>query len=342
MPESFWLATLAVLIGGLMQGSYLLPIRLAQRWAWENLWLVYSMVGLVFIPWIVAQLTIPHLVLVYYAVPTKILVATALFGFGWGVANVLFGSAVRIVGMALSFAVVVGMSSALGCLIPLLLSSPARLLQSSGLMILAGVVLTSLGIILMGLANRARERAAATRLESETQATTGMTVGLVLCVIAGFLSPMLNYSFAFGSPIREQAIHYGATVRQAANAIWAIALAGGFVANAGYSALLLSKSRTWSKFVCRRVASQYALSALMGVLFMGGLLLYGWGATGLGNLGAAIGWPIFQTSMIVLSATLGIVMGEWRNVAPRVFRTNIFGLGILLAAIVVLSIGNRM
>jgi hypothetical protein len=45
--------------------------------------------------------------------------------------------------------------------------------------------------------------------------------------------------------------------------------------------------------------------------------------------------------MIVLSSGIGIAMGEWRGVAPRIFRMNIAGLVVLLSAILVLSFGNR-
>jgi L-rhamnose-proton symport protein (RhaT) len=341
MAQSFWPATLAVLLGGLAQGSFLLPMRLARRWAWENIWMVYSVVGLLLIPGVAARATIPHLMLVYQSVPTRTLILAALFGFGWGVANVLFGRAATLVGMALSFAVVVGMSAALGCLIPLLFSTPQRFFQPSGLLVLVGVALTTLGIVLLGFAGRSRESTTLERDKSDSPSSNRMMTGLVLSVMAGLLAPMLNYSFAFGSRIRDEATHHGAAVGQAANAIWLLALAGGCVSNGVYAAVRLFRSGTWSNFWGDQTLSQYALSSLMGVLWTGGLLLYGWGATGLGDLGAAVGWPMFQATIIVFSSMLGIAMGEWRNVESRVYRTNILGVSFLVIAIIVLSIGNR-
>jgi L-rhamnose-H+ transport protein len=140
----------------------------------------------------------------------------------------------------------------------------------------------------------------------------------------------------------EEAVHQGAAPAQAANAIWVVALAGGFVSNGGYCVFRLNWSGTWLNFGRACSVSEYVLSSLMGILFTGGLLLYGWGVTGLGDLGAAIGWPLFQATMILFSSGLGIAMGEWRTVEPRIFRTNSFGLAIVLAAIIILSIGNRM
>ena len=342
MAHSFLISTLAVLLGGLTEGSFLFPMKLVKRWAWENVWLVFSVAGLLIMPWIAAVWTIPHIGEVYAAVRSKTLCLTALFGFGWGVANVLFGSAVPLVGMALSFAVVVGMSASLGCLIPLVLSNPARLSEPSGMMVLGGVGLTCVGIVLLGIAGRARERAQTHQTSaSAAGSSSNMRVGLLLCLVSGLLAPMLNYSFAFGSPISAEAIARGAAKGQAANAIWAIALLGGLLGNGGYAVIKLIRNRTWFHFGEGEKLKPYLLSASMGFLFTAGLLLYGWGATGLGDLGAAVGWPMFQSVMIVLSSGIGIATGEWRGVAPRIFRMNIAGLVVLLSAILVLSFGNR-
>jgi len=340
MTETIGLAILLVLIGGAMEGSFALPMQRTQRWAWENVWLIYSVVGLIVIPWIAAWITVPHLFLVYHQVAGRTLFMAALFGFGWGIANVLFGLALPLVGMAITFAVIVGMSAALGSFIPLLLSHRNRLFQPSGLLILAGVALALVGVVFLGAAGQARERQKSDKSAPSTG--TRATLGLILCVIAGFLAPMLNFSFAFGSAISSRAIQQGAAPSQAANAIWAISLAGGFVSNGGYSLVRLYKDHTWARMTATGTLSHYALSSLMGVLWTVGLLLYGWGASSLGSLGASVGWPVFQATIVLVSSTLGMVAGEWLHVERRTFRLNIAGLVLLILAIVVLSFGSRM
>jgi len=340
MSGSILGATVSVLLGGLMEGSFALPLRLAKKWRWENIWMVYSVVGLVVIPWTVAGATVPHLLAVYKSVSGRIILLTGLFGLGWGVANVLFGLAVPIVGMAFSFAVVVGMSAALGSLIPLIFSTSGRLLGTSGLIVMTGVLLTSLGVFLLGMAGKAREESQA-RHGTNVRPRKVLSMGMALCILAGLLAPMLNYSFAFGSEITSQAIRWGASPTEAVNSIWAIALAGGFISNGGYCLLRLNKNQTWGNFRQKGAISEYALAALMGVLWTGGILFYGWGASGMGKLGAAIGWPTFQGTMVVISSFLGIASGEWRGVKARFFRLNNLGLAVIVVAIIILSIGKR-
>jgi L-rhamnose-H+ transport protein len=337
MPESVWMASVVVLIGGVMEGSFAFPMKLARKWRWENIWLVYSVAGLVAIPWIAALFSVPNLSLVYQAVPLATLLSTAGFGFGWGVANVLFGLAVPMLGMALSFAVVVGMSAALGSLIPLILQAPQRLAEPSGIMIVAGVIVTLIGVAILGKAGRSREREAGSNAKARS-----VTAGLALCVCAGLLAPMLNFSFAFGGDIVESGIRQGAGSADAVNAVWAIALAGGFLSNAGYCLIELNRNNSWRNFSAAAAGVHWLWGALMGLLWTGGLLLYGRGAAGLGELGAAVGWPLFQATMIVASSLAGALSGEWRGAGPAFLRWNTIGLLVLLSAILLLSFGNRM
>ena len=342
MHELIWFATLVVVVGGIMEGSFALPMRFARHWAWENIWMAYSLIGLIVIPWVAASVSVPALVDVYKSVPLRILEVTALFGLGWGIANVLFGVAVPIVGMALSFAIIVGMSAALGSLIPLILSDPGRLFKPAGWMIIAGVVLTTLGVALLGVAGRAREKAQADAGRSLNRSRRSMTFGLALCILGGLLAPMLNFSFAFGSQIIRQAVAQGAKPANAVDAVWAIALAGGFLSNGGYCAIRLSGNRTWSRFLDSKSRSHWVLGAMMGVLWTGGVLLYGWGASSMGDLGPAIGWPVFQATTVIASSVIGAAAGEWKNTPSRIVRTNTMGLAALVLAIAVLSVGNRI
>ena len=80
----------------------------------------------------------------------------------------------------------------------------------------------------------------------------------------------------------------------------------------------------------------------MGVLFCAGFLLYGQGATLLGMLGPVVGWLVFQATTIMVLTASGAASGEWRGADSRFVCLNILGLAILVSAIVVLSIGNRL
>jgi L-rhamnose-H+ transport protein len=354
MNASISTSAFVVLFGGLMQGSFTLPQKYMRGWSWESAWTVYSFVGLLFVPWTVAAATVPGLVGVYRSVGLKDMLATLLFGFGWGIANVCFGIAVQWIGMAISFAILVGLSAALGSLIPFLFMSQHPD-GSAVIPLLIGIALTLVGLFCSGAAVRRRERLAhgegmkthggsivlERTLDNGNQNRRAMVKGIVLCLVGGVLAPMLNFSFAFGSSIMQVAISHGANASNAPNAVWAIALSGGFLSNAGYSMTKLIRNRNWLELWDLDKRGNFFLAVLMGILWTGGLFFYGRGATGLGKLGPVVGWPVFQASIILISSLWGAVHGEWRNADGKTLRLNYCGLASLVAAIAVLSIGNR-
>jgi L-rhamnose-H+ transport protein len=119
-------------------------------------------------------------------------------------------------------------------------------------------------------------------------------------------------------------------------------LLAGFISNGGYCAVLVRRNRTFHGFRKPGARNHFFLVISMGLLWTGGLLLCGWGASALGDLEAAISWPIFQATMIVISSVLGATYAEWRGAGPRIVRVNLLALAIPVAAMAVLSVGNRV
>ena len=329
--------TLLTVLGALMQGSFVAPMRLTSDWRWENIWLVYSFVGLLLFPVAVAAITVPQILSVYRFSSTGSLLSAGLFGCSWGFANVLFGLAVAAAGMSVSFSIVCGLSASLGAFLPLVVLTPQHLLQPSGLIIVAGVMLALSGVSIIGVAGHRRER-------EQSLVTNGrsMRKGILLAIAAGTLAPTLNFSYAFGQEIMQRAREQGATAMSQGDALWAVCLAGGFVSNAAYAAWKLARNRSWAGFIEGSRVRNWVLTALMGVLFTGGLLLYGRGATTLGTLGPVVGWPVFQATMVLTSTCLGLIAGEWKNAGSCVTAMLGAGLLVLIGAILVLSLANNV
>jgi L-rhamnose-H+ transport protein len=152
---------------------------------------------------------------------------------------------------------------------------------------------------------------------------------------------MLNLALAFGSPIATAAASVGATSSGAENAIWALATGSGALANVAYALFLLSRHNSWARFWKMGAAKEVIAPALMGVLWMSGIVVYGTGTVVLGKLGAVIGWPLFIASVIVTANTWAHLTGEWKHAPPAATRLNFAGIGALLLAIVGISSGGR-
>jgi hypothetical protein len=111
---------LLVLVAGLLQGTFILPMTLVRKWSWEHTWATFSLLGMFVFNWIITLLLVPNIFVVYSSSPRRDLALLALFGMGWGVGAILFGLGMDRLGMALGYPVIMGLIASLGSLIPLL------------------------------------------------------------------------------------------------------------------------------------------------------------------------------------------------------------------------------
>jgi L-rhamnose-H+ transport protein len=337
MPSSLAMGISLTLIAGLMSGNCMLPMKFSRRWQWENLWLVFSLVSLVILPWALALALVNHLFETYSSLSMIQLAIPFLFGAGWGIAQVLFGISVQRLGLGLAYAIIVGLGAMLGTLVPLFVQHRAQVGASALAEILSGVAVMIVGIGLSTWGGHSRERGLQEAFESKP--ADRYFAAVLLAILCGVMAPMLNYSFAFGQDIAHQAVLLGNPELRAAYAIWPIGLAGGFLPNIAYSLYLLRKHGSWSAF--KPASPEMLLPIGMGVLWMGAFALYGMSATYLGALGTSIGWGLFQIFMIMTATLSGVWTGEWKGASRTSRALLVSGLGCLTAATALLSMGNH-
>jgi L-rhamnose-H+ transport protein len=324
-----------VMVAGLMSGTCMLPSKFVRAWKWENVWLVFSVVSLLIIPWILAFAFVDRLSETYRALPLQQIAIPILLGAGWGIAQILFGVSVKRLGLGIAYAIIVGLGAVLGTLVPLFVQQRALAKEHALMLILSGVVVMSVGIFLTAWSGQVKERAAAIH---DSPSHRSYLAAIFLAVLCGLMAPMLNYSFAFGQDIAKSAVVLGNQPVHAAYAVWPIALAGGLIPNVAYSLWLLVKNRTWTLF--RSTPPDLLRSSLMGVLWMGAFALYGMSATYLGAVGTSVGWGLLQIFMIMTATMAGVLTGEWKH-AGRSARL-LLGSGIagLTVAIVLLAVSS--
>jgi L-rhamnose-H+ transport protein len=322
------------LLAGLSSGNCMLPMKFTRRWQWENLWLVFSIVSLVILPWSLAFLLAGNLGRIYSSLTPAQLMLPFLLGAAWGVAQVLFGLSVARLGMALGYAIIVGLGSLGGTLVPLFFKHREVLGTSNGILILAGLAVMVAGILLSARAGQQREH-------GQKRVAGGYAIALVIAILCGILAPMINYSFAFGQAIAEHAVQLGVSPVNAAYTVWPVTLTGGLLPNLVYCFYLLSKKKTWKLFRGSWMPDA-GLATLMAILWMAAMAFYGVASVYLGALGTSVGYGLFQIFMIMTANCGGLVTGEWTS-APKTARRSLYaGLALLTVATVMLAAGNRM
>lgn len=320
-------------------------MKLHKKWQWENSWFAFTIVGLAIVPTLIAVVTIPDLWSIYTTVPDKTLVAMAFFGAGWGVNMVLFGLALDSVGLAITFAVSLGTSSAAGALVPLLFLHSAELMTQGGALILSGIVMIFVGVALCGVAGSKREHEAENSQSAEKIPTGRRNKkylrGFSYAFFSGFLGSMLNFGLAFGGSIEQAAHERGASIAMMSNAVWLPCLYAGFIPGVAYCYYLMRKKHTLPKLLAPGTWHYWALAAAMGLLWYGSVILYSISTLQLGELGTSIGWPLFMSAIVIASTIIGVLIGEWSHSGKRPLRIMALGVACLVLAIGVLSQATR-
>jgi L-rhamnose-H+ transport protein len=339
IPMPLLLGFLLVLLAGLLQGTFILPMTLVRKWAWEHTWATFSLLGMVVFNWIITLLFVPNIFAVYVASPPRDLVILALFGLGWGIGAVLFGLGMARLGMALGYPIIMGLIASLGALIPLLVFFPQTLSTPRGLVLLAGTAIVIVGIAVCSIAGSCRTPSTT---KSNTGSSNALTIGLVIAVLAGILSCLPNVGMAFAKNVTATAETMGVSPASSGNTVWALLFTLGSVANLAYCVYLMFRKNGFHEYWNAEAPRNLGLSALMALMWIGSFYLYGAGAARLGRWGLVAGWPLFISISIVTGNIWGLWRGEWQG-APASARWLLnLGLVILIVAVMVAALSNSV
>jgi len=330
---------LLLVVAGVANASFTVPMKFTRRWAWENTWLVWTVLALIVMPPVVTLLTVPRVGEVYAEAGAALILTVAAFGAGWGVAQVLFGLAVDAIGIALTFSIVLGMSAAIGSMIPLIRLHPEKVFSKGGLGVMAGVLLVIVGVVICAIAGRRRE--AALNKAKAPQAGRSYSQGLTFAIGCGLGAAMVNLGLVFGAPLLVTAQRLGANPVWAPNAAWLPVMLAGAIPNLLYCAYLLNKNKTSNRFAEAATTPYWFYAFVMAVFWFGSTSLYGIASGKLGSWGTILGWPLFMSLIVITASVLGIVTGEWKNSGKQPLRIQMGAVAVLVLAVFVLSAASR-
>jgi L-rhamnose-H+ transport protein len=320
---------------GTLTASFPFPMKFSKTWRWENTWLVYATLALLIIPVALAFWAVPHLLSLLLSLPARDLLIPLLFGFGWGIAQVTFGLSIARVGMAMAFAIVIGLSALLGSLIPLAIFHLNALSGRPGAILLASAVFLIAGLALYADAGHRRDRAA----PGADHSGRSFLIGLLLCIFTGCFGSMINIGYVFGGKIAEAAVRHGVSAQRATFCVWAVVLLAGYLPNLAYMLYLLRRNR--SVFVFAAGSLRETLLALAAAaLWYFGMIGYGVGASVMGIYGNSIGFAACMTVLLLWSSVLGVVAGEWRAASSRARSRMHLGLAFITVSMLILGLGS--
>ena len=326
-----------VILAAILQGVFLLPMARARRWAWEHIWLAFSLAGMFVCNWILTLLSLPAPAAIFAAVPRHELAVLACFGMAWGGGAVMFGLGMDMLGLTLGYPLIMGLNASVGTFVPLLWLYGESMFAGRRLLIAAGTAVAIAGISACSVAG-ARRESAAHRAQSASRSR--FLPGLIIAVASGFLSCLPNIGLTYGANIVRAAHNMGASAAFAGNAVWFIFFTFGGLVNILYCCWMMVRHRNVRALFAGHSVANWWWALVMGAMWIGSFYLYGIGTSQLGAGGGTIGWPILISLSIGIGVLCGLGRGEW-NDAPGNAKTLLWGgLALIVVAVLIIPFGT--
>ena len=331
------LGLLIIAIGAFCQSSCYVPINKIRDWSWESYWIVQGVFAWLLLPLLGAWLAVPEghsMCELFNAGNSFNIVMTMLFGVLWGVGGLTFGLSMRYLGVALGQSIALGTCAGLGTIMgPVLLNiffPEQNALASLTASVIIGVVVTLVGIAVIGVAGSMKASSLSDEQKKEAVKDFNFPKGLAIALLAGFMSGCFNVGLAFGADI-----NFGDLTPDMYKTLPATMLVtvGGFLTNAVYCFYQNSKNGTWGDYRKTAVWGNNALFCLLaGALWYSqffGLSLGKGFLTESATL-TTLSFCILMALNVVFSNIWGIILKEWKGCSSKTITVLIVGIVILI------------
>ncbi|HEX4577788.1 MAG TPA: L-rhamnose/proton symporter RhaT [Edaphobacter sp.] len=371
-------------IGGFASATNFIPFRAIKRWSWEIYWLIQGFAAWIVAPIVLGSLFVPNLFgiihQVYVTNPRNVWLAF-LFGLLWGVGGITFGLAIRYLGIALGYAIALGLCAAFGTIVPPIAHGQfgAILHQTPGQIILLGVLVCVIGVAINGAAGVSKER----EITPEEKAEAGETDynfgrGIAIAILAGFMSSFFAFGLDAGKPIgnlaKTQLLAAGKLDLWQNLPVLVVVLWGGFVTNFIWSAILIFQNgsvrqfagepgnnpmrathatgvtlvdfdpldpSTYDRLAPKTLVANYLFAALAGIVWYFQFFFYSMGQTKMGKYDFS-SWTLHMASIIIFATLWGLFLKEWRGTSRRTKILVATGLFLLISSTVIVGYGNYL
>jgi L-rhamnose-H+ transport protein len=349
-------------IGGLASASFYVPYRGVRRWSWEIFWLTGGVFSWLIAPWLFAALQTKDLMGVMAQVPPQVAGLCVLFGALWGFGGLTYGLTMRYLGLSLGMAVVLGLCTVFGTLIPPIVQGDfaAKLLATaSGRIILLGLLVTLAGIVVVAWAGAKKDDDLSPEQKLKAVAEFDFKKGVAVAVFSGIMSSCFAFGLAAGEPIKALSAAAGTGPLWTGLPTLCLVMFGGLLTNGVWCAWLIFKNRSagqWLGAVSPAEPSEaaqaaaparspllanYLLCAVAGTAWYFQFFFYTMGESQMGRFGFS-SWTLHMASIIIFGTLWGFAFREWKDARPGVRAMVWGGVALLLVATVIIGYGNKL
>jgi L-rhamnose-H+ transport protein len=332
------LGIIIFMLGGLAGAVFYLPFKKVTQWAWESYWFVYALFGLVIVPWVITAITSPNVLSVLKEAPGKEIFWCYVFGAMWGFGGLTWGLMIRYLGVGLGLALGCGICSAAGTLFPPIFKGQVETLTAtnSAQVALFGVVVSVIGIVLIGGAGISKEKELPEEAKKKAVAEYNFKKGIIAALFSGLMSAGMAFGLNSGSQIQKLAIDGGTSPVWQGMPVLVVVLLGGFTVNGLWCLALNVKNKTLGDYtnIKAPLVCNVVFAGIAGAIWVMQFVCNKTGEPSMGDK-AYVGWAVLMASSILFSTILGILLGEWKGTGSRTKTLLGVGIAVLLGSSVI-------
>lgn len=322
---------LIIALGAFCQSSCYVPINKIKDWSWESYWLVQGVFAWLLFPLLGAMLAVPEGsgvcdLFALFANHPKETMLTVLFGVLWGVGGLTFGLSMRYLGVALGQSIALGTCAGLGTIMTPILTGKTGDLT---LPVLVGVVVTLVGIAVIGVAGNMKASSLSDEEKKEAVKDFNFTKGILVALLSGLMSACFAVGLGYGSELTFE----GCDPMFATLPATMLVTFGGFITNAVYCFYQNSRNNTWADYgKSSHLANNILFCCLAGVLWYSQFFGLSLGKGFLTESPALLtfSWCILMALNVVFSNVWGIILKEWKGVSKKTIYVLLVGIVVLI------------
>jgi L-rhamnose-H+ transport protein len=302
-------------LAGILLGSWTIFMRRSEPLELENFSIAFvTFLSAFFILYCFVAIGAGKIITEIQSSSPQVKMWLAVGGAGWGIGQILFGYGISMLGLALGYAIMLGVSIVIGTFITMFLMGgiPAAAPKIVYIYASLGVLISLAGIVLSGWAGQ---------MKSDKLKIENFRPGLLVCIGSGLTGSCFALSYA---AVTKQGEGFLSTWPATA-AIVAIYC----LVQVIYLGARISQKKNWALFSSDK--SKYILMPVISALCFSSALVFNFKATE--NVGISLSYPMMMGIQILAgNIWAAVLFKEWLNVPRRAVNVQYAGLFLLLIA----------
>ena len=340
------LSILSIAVGAFMSGTFSVPFARVEGWKWEHSWLAFSFFAYLVFPALLCMICCPGFTSIITQADSRVLITIFLYGAAYGICNMTFGLSLKYMGLALGYALSLGLMMLLGTLLPPLIDGRMSTMLASdrAAILFVGLAVSLAGITAMAIAGYRKEKQQSNPQEEEESRgdVRGRTflLGLAMCLFVGVTGSTQALGIESGTSLVNEVNKMGVNSLFSTLPTFLVLYAGSFLTTLIGCILLSIHNKSLGNITHAPLGRNVLFCSLAGLLWFINYLFYGMGKSLMGEY-SFIAWGILM-SLTILSATVwGIWRGEWKTADGKSRITMYAGLLLLVIASFLIGLSGK-